>query len=176
MRAMRNLLLVCLLGGLLAGCGFHLQGSRPLPKALHKISIGYSQPYNVVKPPLIKFLQAEAERRGGWVVDGRDRQASRLRILSLENEREVLSVSPVTGKAVEHLLSTAVEYELVQAGETLVPMDRIEVYRELLFNREQVIPREYQEEETRQEMHRELARLIFLRLEGHLAQDARAAR
>ena len=172
MSAMRNLILVFLLAATLAGCGFHLQGSRPLPQALQKLHIVYPQPFDVVRPPLLKFLQAEAERRGGWVVMSGEKDATRLRILLLETDREVLSVSPETGKSLESLLTTAVEYELTRGGEVIVPMDRLVVYREIRFQRTQVISKEYEEEDAREEMQRELARLMYLRLEGKLAAVA----
>ena len=172
MSAMRNLTLVLILCSLIAGCGFALQGSRPLPKALHKVTINYPQQYDVIKPPLLKFLKAEAERRGGWVVEETVQDATHLRILRLETDSKVLSISPITGRSIETLLSTAVEYELVRGAETVVPMDRIEVYREIAFDRNEVIAEEYEADDARNEMQRDLARLIFIRLEGRLAQDA----
>lgn len=166
---MRKLILVGLLAALVAACGFHLQGSRPLPAALSKLNISYAQPYDVVRPPLLKHLQAEAESRGGWVVETADAQTSQLRIEELDQDNQALSISGETGRRVETLLSIAVEFELVRNGEVLVPEQRLVVFREILFNRREVITEEYNYEEARESMQEELARLIFLRLETQLA-------
>ena len=174
MSTMRNLILnkltaVFLLAVMLAGCGFHLQGSRPLPAALQKLSIEFQQSYGVAEPPLLKFLQAEAERRGGWVVANRQDDAARLRITSLENTRQALSLSPATGKTIESLLTTKVEYELTRGGDILVPLQSDEVVREIIYNPLQVLSKEYEDQDAYEEMQRELARIIYLRLEGRLA-------
>ncbi len=185
MSAMRNLILkkwlvaflpAALLSLFLVGCGFHLQGSRPLPAALQKLSIEFKQSYGVAEPPLLKFLQAEAERRGGWVVAQRQDDAARLRITSLENKRQALSLSPETGKTIESLLTTTVEYELVKGSDVLVPQQSDEVVREIIYNPLQVLSKEYEDQDAYEEMQRELARIIYLRLEGRLAAQASSAR
>lgn len=169
---MQKFFSVLFLSLLLAGCGFHLQGSRPLPEALQKISVEYKQPFDVIKPPLLGFLQQETERRGGWVVTTPDAAIGKLRILKLEHDRELLSVSPATGKRIETLYRTAVEFDFQRDGKVVLPQQRLVVFRELFFDNREVIPNEYEVEEIREQMQRELAQLMLLRLETQLASAA----
>lgn len=168
---MRNLFLVVLVTALVSACGFHLQGSRPLPAALSKIHINYVQPFDVVEPPLVKHLKAEAESRGGWVVATGDAETAELRIDEMDHDNDILSISGATGRRLETMLSTTVEFELLKNGEVLLPEQRLVVFREILYERDQVIAKEYEHEEARESMHKELARLIFLRLETQLAAN-----
>src|SRR5581483_463177 len=96
---------------LLAACGFHLAGDRPLPPALADLYIDFDSPYTVTEPPLQAALQARIESRGGQVKSKMDQAKNVLRLTDLSETREVLSVGP-DGKAVEYRLVTRVTYEL----------------------------------------------------------------
>ncbi|HVT37222.1 MAG TPA: hypothetical protein VHE37_16680 [Nevskiaceae bacterium] len=63
---MRNLS-ATLLVLLLAGCGFHLAGNRPLPPQLKSVYIDVVAPYRVSEPPLESSLRGLLLRRGGRV-------------------------------------------------------------------------------------------------------------
>ncbi|MGB1581575.1 MAG: LPS assembly lipoprotein LptE [Nevskiales bacterium] len=169
---MRNFILVLTISLFLSGCGFHLQGSRPLPAALSKINIDYPQNFDVVRPVLLDHLQAEAESRGGWVVNTADTQTSTLRIKSIHQDSDLLTVSGDTVQAIETLLTTAVEFELTRNGEVLVEQQRVAVFREIFFDRDQIIAIEHESEDVREAMQEELARMIFLRIETQLATRA----
>ncbi|MDX1496595.1 MAG: hypothetical protein R3352_03495 [Salinisphaeraceae bacterium] len=169
---MRNFILVLVVSAtslFISGCGFHLQGSRPLPAALSKLTVSYPQAFDVVRPPLLDHLQAEAESRGGWVVDVADAQTSVVHIKEIDHGSDLLTVTADTVERVETLLSMRVEFELTKNGEVLVPEQTVSVFREIFFDRDQVIAIEHEHEDVRNAMQKELARMIFLRIETQLA-------
>ena len=152
---------------LLAGCGFHLAGTRPLPDALAFVYVDVVTPYRVSKPPLESALASRLLRRGARVLGSPGDARTLLRITDLTEVREVLSVDPF-GKAVEYKLTTRLRYELSQAGQPLVPPDTLQVSRDYSFNAQQVLAKEAEEARLQSFMQDELAELVLLRLEALL--------
>lgn len=158
---------------LLAGCGFHWAGSRPVPEALASIYIDIVTPYHVSKPPLEAALTSRLLRRGARVLGNPGDARARLRITDLVEIRDVLSVDPF-GKAVEYKLTTRLHYELIQDGKPLVPPDVLQVSRDYSFNAQQVLAKEAEEARLQSFMQDELAELLLLRLESVLVNPPAA--
>jgi LPS-assembly lipoprotein len=165
--------LIAVVVALLAGCGFHWAGSRPLPSLLSWVYIDVVTPYQVEKPPLEAALRSRILRRGG-VVSG-DVGAARtvLRITDLVETREVLSVDPF-GKAVEYKLTTRLKYELLEDNQPVVPEDVLRVSRDYSFNAQQVLAKEAEETRLQSFIQDELAELLLLRLEAVINSRAAA--
>ena len=159
---------------LLAGCGFHWAGSRPLPPGLDAVYIDIVTPYRVSKPPLAAALDARLARRGARILGSPGDGAAMLRITELAEVREVLSVDPF-GKAVEYKLTTRLKYELLRDGQPLVPGDGLQVSRDYSFNAQQVLAKEAEEARLQSFMQDELAELLLLRLEVLLSSPPAAA-
>lgn len=168
---MRDAFLVLGLAALLAGCGFHWAGSRPLPGALSWVYIDVVTPYRVEKPPLDAALRSRILRRGGVVSGSVGDARTVLRVSGLTEAREVLSVDPF-GKAVEYKLTTRVRYELLEDGKPLVPPDELAVSRDYSFNAQQVLAKEAEEARLQSFMQDELAELLLLRLEALVTAPA----
>lgn len=162
-----------LLAVLLAGCGFHWAGSRPLASALSWIYIDIVTPYKVAKPPLEAALGARLSRRGAVVMGSAAEARTVLRISDIVETREVLSVDPF-GKAVEYKLTTRVRYELLEDGQPLLPPDVLQVSRDYSFNAQQVLAKEAEEARLQAFIQDELAELLLLRLEALMAARAAA--
>ncbi|MGQ0587422.1 MAG: LPS-assembly lipoprotein LptE [Gammaproteobacteria bacterium] len=158
---------------LLAGCGFHLAGTRPLPPQLSSVYIDVVTPYRVSKPPLESALGTRLLRRGAHLHDSLGAARTLLRVSELRESREVLSVDPF-GKAVEYTLTTRVKYELIEGGNVLVAPDTLQVSRDYSFNAQQVLAKEAEELRLQTFMQDELAELLLLRLEALLAKPAAA--
>jgi len=158
---------------LLAGCGFHWAGSRPLPSQLSWVYIDVVTPYQVEKPPLEAALRTRLLRRGGVVSGSVAAARTVLRISDLTENREVLSVDTF-GKAVEYKLTTRMKYELLEDGQPVVPGDVMRVSRDYSFNAQQVLAKEAEEARLQSFMQDELAELLLLRLEALINSQAAA--
>lgn len=152
---------------LLAGCGFHLAGTRSLPAALTKVRIDVVQPYAVSEPPVESSLRARLQRRGAEVVESAGQDVTLVRLTDLEETRETLSLGN-DGKALEFLLTTTVRYSVTRGEQTLVPQTALQVVRDYSFDQQQVLAKEAEEERLRNFMQEELAELLLLQLDARL--------
>lgn len=159
----------------LSACGFHLAGNRPLPEALRSVYIETVVPYRVSEPPVATALTSRLTRRGGVVTTRPEDAQSTLRLKQLDERREVLSVGP-DGKALEFLLTTTVQFELVSRDKVLIPADTLSVSRDYSFNAQQVLPKEAEEARLREYIQDELAELILLRVDARLSSEPSAAK
>jgi LPS-assembly lipoprotein len=159
------------LGGLLAGCGFHAAGTRPLPEPLKRVRIDMVQPYRVSEPPVETSLRDRLARRGAKIETKDGDGVTLIRLSELRESREVLSVGP-DGKALEYELILRVRYEVRTGQQVWVPPSIIEARRDYSFNAQQVLPKEQEAERLREYLEDELAELLLLRIE---AASARAA-
>ena len=153
---------------LLAGCGFHWAGNRPLPPELGSVYIDVVTPYRVSKPPLEQALSSRLLRRGAQLAKTLGGARTILRVSELRESREVLSVDPF-GKAVEYKLTTRVQFELIEGGNVRVPPESVQASRDYSFNAQQVLAKEAEEARLQAFMQDELAELLLLRIEAVLA-------
>lgn len=153
---------------LLAGCGFHFAGSRPLPPALASVYIDVVTPYSVSKPPIEAALRSRLLRRGARVAGSLGAARTIVRITELAESREVLSVDPF-GKAVEFKLTTRMRYEVSETGREPLAPDTMQVSRDYSFNAQEVLAKEAEEQRLQAFMQDELAELLLLRLEAQFA-------
>ena len=158
---------------LLAGCGFHWAGTRPLPPELSSVYIDVVTPYRVSKPPLEQALSSRLLRRGAQLSKNLGGARAILRVTELKESREVLSVDPF-GKAVEYKLTTHVQFELIEGGNVRVPPDALQASRDYSFNAQQVLAKEAEEARLQAFMQDELAELMLLRIEAVLAAPPKA--
>jgi LPS-assembly lipoprotein len=158
---------------LLAGCGFHWAGTRPLPPALSVVYIDVVTPYRVSKPPLEQALSSRLLRRGASLSKTLGGARTILRVSELKESREVQSVDPF-GKAVEYKLTTRVQFELIEGGNVVVPTDSVQASRDYSFNAQQVLAKEAEEARLQAFMQDELAELLLLRIEAVLAAPPKA--
>lgn len=154
---------------LLAGCGFHLAGTRPLPPQLEKVYIDVVARYRVSEPPLETALRTRLLRQGAEVLEEAQGASAVLKLTHLKEGRQVLSVGP-DGKAQEYLLITTVDYELRAGDRPLVPPGSLRVTRDYSFNEEQILAKEAEEARLREFIQDELAELLLLRIETQLMQ------
>lgn len=158
-----------ILVSLLAGCGFHLVGNRPLPEALSSVYIDVIAPYRVSEPPVETSLRNLLLRRGGKVHGRADEAIAVIRLSDLVESRSVLSLGP-DGKALEFQLTSSVRYQMSRDGKPLLPPDILSVSRDYSFNAQQVLAKEAEEARLREFIQNELAELLMLRFETTLTQ------
>lgn len=161
------------LGGLLlAGCGFHLAGDRPVPPALSSVYIDLAQPYRVGTPPLETSLQSRITARGGVVKSHIGDAKAVLRLSDLSETRETLSVG-ADGEANEYRLVTQVTYELHSGDQELIAPEAQGISRSYSFSVDEILGKEAEEVRLRSYMQDELAALILLRIDATLARTAK---
>lgn len=163
--------LAILLATLLAGCGFRLAGSRPLPAPLKATYIDVIAPYRVSEPPLEVSLRTLLQRRGGQVKSSADGARSVIKLSNLKESRLVLSIG-LDGKVLEFQLVTSVTYQVNSGDKVLMPPDTLTLSRSYSFNAEQVLAKDAEEARLRQFIQSELAELLLLRMEAVLGQGA----
>lgn len=159
---------------LLAGCGFHLAGSRPLPAELQSVYIDLVAKYRVSEPPVETSLRTRLLRQGAQVAKEAEDARAVIKLTNLRETRQVLSVGP-DGKALEFLLVTTVDYEVRAGSEVLVPPDTLRVTRDYLYNDEQILAKEAEESRLREYIQDELAELLLLRIETYITRHPRGA-
>jgi len=163
--------LAILLTTLLAGCGFHLAGSRPLPEPLKTTYIDVIAPYRVSEPPLEVSLRTLIQRRGGLVKSSTEGARSIIKLSNLKESRLVLSIG-VDGKVLEFQLVTSVTYQVNVGDKVVMPPDTLSLSRSYSFNAQQVLAKDAEEARLRQYIQSELAELLLLRMEAVLGRSA----
>lgn len=146
----------------LTACGFHLRGDVNLDARLSKINIEGVDAY----APLVRELTRSLTSTGATVVaDSKDATAI-LKIMSNSSKRRILSVSSA-GKVREYELYETLEFKVLDtAGRELLAPQRLELTRDYLFDKEDVLGKSNEEAALRSDMRRDLVRLIMLRLEA----------
>jgi len=155
---------------LVAGCGFHPAGSRPLPVALQKVYIEVVAPYRVSEPPLETSLRTRLLRQGAEVTKEAASAHATIKLSNLKEGRQVLSVGP-DGKALEFLLVTTVDYEVHTATQVLVPPGSLRMTRDYSFNEGQILAKEAEEDPLRVFLPGALAALLLLKGEPLLSRQ-----
>lgn len=156
--------LAALLAAFVAGCGFHLAGSLPLPRVLQRIYIELEQPYKVSEAPLERTLRERLVQRGAKVVSKSEKAETRLRMWNLSERREALSIGP-DGKALEYRLLISVDYEVRRGAELLLPPNTLTASRDYSFEPGSILAKESEESDLREFIQGELAELLLLRME-----------
>jgi len=149
------------LSSLLTGCGFHLQGTSPLPKGIDAMHIVYSDPYRVETPPLVTALQDRLRRQG---LLGEMDAPAELDILSLSNGQRLMSVSPVDGGAAEYELTTQVRFSYRVNGADQLSDESLSVTRAYSVDQSQRLSADQEQRALLERMQQELANLILLRV------------
>jgi len=152
----RILLLTCCL--LLAACGFQLRGTAALPFDTLYISFPQGHP---IGTDLKRLVRTGTSTR---LVDNRKKAQAILEILSVTNDRQIMSVSG-GGRVLEFELRYRVSFRLVDAkGEELIPTTELALRRIIPFTNQQVVAKEGEEAMLVREMQGDSADQIVRRL------------
>lgn len=155
--------LVMLLSGalLLTGCGFRLQGSATLPPGLESVHVATR---DELSPFAVELFQG-LERAGGQRAPSAGEADAVIRVRADRTGRRVLSVS-ARNTPQEFAIFYEVEYSVERDGEEVVPLQRLELTRNISFDESQLLAKDREEEILRDAMARDLADLVLRRLES----------
>jgi LPS-assembly lipoprotein len=160
MRARRATLSgLIVIAGLLAGCGFHLQGHTPLPPVVRT-------PY--VEAPdrqsdFVQYLRHALLSNGAQLTPEKDKASAVVSILRDSVARRVLSVS-ATNQPNQYEVTYTVGFAVSAAGKELLPAQEISATRTYSFDERLLLAKNHEEEILRQDMARDLADMVMRRL------------
>jgi LPS-assembly lipoprotein len=155
----RRSFLTLVAAGLLAGCGFQLQGKNELPPEMASTTIDTADPYS----QFVRRLSILLEQNGASVVDAVSPTAI-LRLPEDSVRRDVLSIGG-TARIREYRVVHRVRFQLVDpSGSVLVPEQTIELNRVISFDEQNILAATREEEFLRAELADTLAREVLRRL------------
>jgi LPS-assembly lipoprotein len=155
------LVLTGMAAALLAGCGFHLQGSSPLAEGNRRIFISTSDEMT----PFAVELRHAIERSGGKVVSASSEAETVVRVRKDQSGRRILSVS-ARNTPQEYELFYEVEYTVDRAGKEILELQPLELIRNMSFDVTQVLAKDREETILREAMAKDLALLVMRRLDS----------
>jgi LPS-assembly lipoprotein len=166
---MRLLLIVAALACTLAGCGFQLRGSSTAAEAL----AGRTIHLDADRAPAAGVELRQILNASGVHVARRAKGAEyTIRLAGEKISRDVLSVSPQTGKVEEFQLTYVVLLSVQRAGgETLLDGVPVTLQRDFTFDQDAVLGNFSEEEILRDEMAREAAEQILRRSAAAIDHD-----
>jgi LPS-assembly lipoprotein len=152
---------VWLLGAalLLAGCGFHLEGSVPLPAAMRR-------PYIAAPDEQSDFVQSLRRQMlisGAHPADSPGQATAVVQILSDVVTRRVLSVS-AQNRPTEYQVIYTIRFAVTAAGKVLLTAQQVSSTRSYSFDESLLLAKEHEEAILQQAMGHDLADIVMRRL------------
>lgn len=143
------------------GCGYHLRGQSPQVKARS----GYAIHISAAASRLADAVRAQLAGSDVTVEDGREGTDYTLTLHGEEFERQVLSVSPETGKVEEYQVVFTGRISISKAGgEDLVTNQVIRASGDYAFDEDAALGKFAEEETIREELINQAAAQIIRRL------------
>ncbi|MBI1732581.1 MAG: hypothetical protein HYR49_07400 [Gammaproteobacteria bacterium] len=168
-----GLLVPVLVGIAAAGCGLHLRGSSTEAEQLQNKSIHLDQD----KAPNVALELREILTASEVRLAGKIKEADYvIRVAGEKITRDVLSVSPQTGKVEEFQLTYLVRLTVLRPGaKALLENVPITLQRDFTFDQDAVLGNFSEEETLRDEMAREAAEQVLRRSSAAISRDKQTA-
>jgi LPS-assembly lipoprotein len=144
---------------LLAGCGFHLQGSQPLPKSFEFTYIDAKDEQTDFVQDLRKALIAA----GSKVIRTQGSSGMTISVHDDQLSERVLSVS-ARNIPTEYELTYNVKFSVASGGKTLIDNETVSATRDVSFDETQMLAKEREQEILREALARDLVALVMRRL------------
>ena len=151
-----SILIAC---GLLASCGWRLQGTTRLPEVLTTAYVETKDPYTDFNRALRESLIAS----GANLVTDKARATAVVRIRRDESGQRVLSVSS-RNTPEEYEVFYSVEYSVDGGGRELIAPDTLELRRDYSYDERAVLAKQREQLLLREALARDIAGLIVRRL------------
>jgi LPS-assembly lipoprotein len=151
---------------LFTGCGFQLRGAPDWPPELSSIYVSGLG----ARDPFYLALAQNLRSAGVEVLDSRSADAAELRVLSLHEQRRILSVTGAA-RISEYELYRVLDAELrlpgVAEAQPLGPLRASRVY---VFDASAVLSQSEREQELARAMDRDLQRMLQLRIQAVMGE------
>jgi len=145
--------------GLLAACGFHLQGHGPLPESVRT-------PYLEAPDKQSDFavsLRHALLSNGAHLAQDKGKASAIVSIRKDQVERRTLVVSPTNQPDAYELIYT-VGFEVTSGDKELLPLQEVSLTRTYSFNESLLLAKGHEEDVLREDMAKQLADLVMRRL------------
>ncbi len=148
------------LAALLAGCGFHLQGSGSLPKSIALVRIETSDTESDFYFGLRKALLA-----AGTHIDdsGHDESATIIHVLNDSTAQRVLTVSALNVPT-EYELSYSLKFSVTAQGRELIPAEAHTLVRDYNFSENELLAKERETRILSEALAHDLVTVVMRRL------------
>lgn len=164
-KSLHKVLLLTVVTGLLASCGFQLRGagdSADLPEALQTLAITSPDPGNGV----VRALKNQLRRSGVTVVDTADSQTPELQ-LGVEQIEERITSLTSNARAGEFTLSLELDFLVTDNGETLIGPENLVMERVYLSDPENAIAKNEEAQQIIDEIRNDMAYSIIRQLQSY---------
>ncbi|MCC5794350.1 MAG: hypothetical protein JJT85_06385 [Chromatiales bacterium] len=152
-------LLVVLLAGMLAGCGFQLREARPLPQLFERTYIETPDRFS----PFYQRLTVALRNSGAELVDSRAAATAVLRVRQDNTGRRLLTVS-VRNVPREFDVFYEVAFSVEANGRMLIGPESLGLSREFTWDETQVLGKQAEEDQLRNALAADLVGLVMRRL------------
>jgi LPS-assembly lipoprotein len=156
----------CLLAGaagatvlLISGCGFHLQGHKPLPEALRVTFVQAADRQS----DFVQDLRKELLTSGAHLTRQSEEATAVVRILTDNFQRRVLSVS-ATDQPAEFEITYTVRFSVSIADKEVLAPQEVSAVRDYTFDETILLAKENEETILREALARDLADVVMRRL------------
>jgi len=153
--------LMAFTASVLAGCGFHLQGSANLPEGARNVFIATQDELT----PFAVALRQSLERGGAQFAPSAAAADMVVRIRVDRTGRRVLAVSS-TNTPEEYEISYVIEYTIDRAGKEVVAPQRLELTRSFSYQASEILAKDREEQGLREAMARDLSNLVLRKIES----------
>jgi LPS-assembly lipoprotein len=143
-----------------AGCGFHLRSQYALPEAL-AVTYVDGNPRSQIVIGLKRSLRSSETQ----IATQKDGATAIVRVFDESTGRRVLSVGS-DGNVTEYEVNYTVSFQLAYSGEDPQPAQTLRLTRSYVFDSVGVLGSGEEEQTLRNEMRRDLVRLIMQRLQS----------
>ncbi len=144
----------------LTGCGFQLRGDYDLPPLLERVVVTGPQ---FLRDELLVGLRASDVE----VVGSRQEATAIIEIGRERFSERVLSVDPDTGRSREFEVALAVNFKVeAPDGAVVAPNQTVALQRDYVFDEDAILGKSRERGVLREEMRRDAAQQILLRLQG----------
>jgi LPS-assembly lipoprotein len=158
--AVHSIVLLLLVALLLSACGFKMRGSASLPSEMAITYIKSGNPYDSLVTDFADALRIHNVA----VTEDREAATATLVIMDSRRDKDVLSVN-ANGKVLEFQLTQTILFAVETADKTrLLEPQQVSMSRDYLYNSNDVLSKQREEEVVRRTLQRELVNLAILRM------------
>ncbi len=156
-----NLLIIVIAAFLLSGCGYRLAGTVDLDPVFESIHVSYQSQGHAMAKLLEKQLKANK-----YELVGAEQASALVEVLYENTDRKILSIDE-GGKVREYELILSVGIDVKDSeGKKLVSNQEVRLTKDFLYDINDVLGKNSEEQAIYEEMRADAARLVLYRLQA----------
>lgn len=144
-----------------AGCGFHMQGSSPLPDDVPAVHVSYHNNYRVGEPELVRSLKQRLRRQK---LLGESDAPAEIRMRDVKNIRTLSAVSPINANDAEYTLVTRAVFDYLVNGKKILSNEQVSLTQEYTVSVNQKLSARAERRQLIDDMQRDLSDRVLERI------------